>query len=1035
MKKKKVAAIFAPSDTEQVRPILEALRARGITESAAEGKKTPGKGEVALLFLSKSFSADEAAQERFFAADSASVPVIPVDLDGSAPPQLVQSALMAKNAIATAGRTPEENAERIASAEVFKDGNKLLPRILIGAAAALAIGALIWLGLARAPETAPEEEGPAAPVMAESDIAAAGKLGLRPEDLAAITSFGIIGDKIDYGTMRMTTDSDIGRSGKGFFLGDVAYEDWDREENTRRWFSAEDGHRFTLTSYEDLSVIERMPNLRSLTLILVDCDKLPELSGLEKLEELKLFDCRLPGLDWVSDARMLSVSCQGCSVEDFSALGSCERLRDAEFEFYGLERADLSRAGGPSLHNVWISGDSSLREIDLSGLADCPLWELRLDELPLRDLDFLVKQDGMSQLELANLRQLEDIKAVRELSSLTWLWLRELPRVNDLSAFGQCSRLKSFNMEGLRQVQDLSFLSRCPSLQNVWIGDVELENLDFIEPMTKSFGVSLGVHGRVRDWSALSKISFYSELSVRPEDGNIGAILPYLTGCSVSNLTIENVRGLDLSALPKVSTRLSLKDCHDLADLSALDGEQSFCELELENLQMLRSLSGLEKVNYFGESDKTFNCMLRIDSCPRLSDWSALRSKKLGNICIRGVYTLPDFSTLRYNSQTTLRLENIPDLTDLSIFDGIVAPESINFSFELVGLDDLSDISALRRFCGERLLVPPELEAQAAALVETKRFGRYELSYPEGGWGNDYDDFMLMSLEELETMPSTILRHVTSVSLAGDQLVDRSRYDVWDNWDGRRHHVVLVDRDSGEQTEVELGGYSDFSALSKLTGLRRLELCAMPLESLEGIQVFEELEELRIQNCPKLTDASAAFTLQNLRCVEIGRCPITSIQGVQNLTELQSLGIYETKVKDLSPLRELDHSASAQERGFDLSLGGTDCGDYSPVEAVPAFVSLDLNGVKYPRWPDLTQIGSIRRLTAHGSDIKQEDLEALTEAHPEIEELQIPYNEKITDLTPLLELPELRRVIISGDMNRAVASLDGMGLPFELEIW
>ena len=49
--------------------------------------------------------------------------------------------------------------------------------------------------------------------------------------------------------------------------------------------------------------------------------------------------------------------------------------------------------------------------------------------------------------------------------------------------------------------------------------------------------------------------------------------------------------------------------------------------------------------------------------------------------------------------------------------------------------------------------------------------------------------------------------------------------------------------------------------------------------------------------------------------------------------------------------------------------------------------------------------------------------------------LQIPYNNEITDLTPLLEMENLRYVLINRDMKQAAASLKGMDLPFELEIW
>ena len=613
--------------------------------------------------------------------------------------------------------------------------------------------------------------------------------------------------------------------------------------------------------------------------------------------------------------------------------------------------------------------------------------------------------------------------------------MNELPRVSDVSAAGSCAKLTEFGMENMHQVRDLDFLSNCRSLGSVLLENVEIDDLDFVESLGRAYGAGLSIGGRVGDWSGLSRCSSFGELRIRPENGSVAAILPYLQDCVVSNLEISNARDLDLAALPKITGTLNLSDCPNVEDLSALSDDHSFLHLFLSRMSRLRSLDGLEKNTFFGRADSGSRCELWIDNCPRLEDWSALDGKMLAEIRLANVYSLPDFGALQYSARALLRLENIPGVTDLGFLDAVAAPEKSYFSFELVDLDELSDISALRRFRGEYLAVMPALEAQAQALVESKNFGRCDIAYPSGGWNGGYDSFTLLSLDELDTLSDAALSRVTSLSLAGDQLVDRSRYDVWNEWDGAKQRVYLVDRDSGERTEVTVGGYTDLSALSKLTGLRQLELCALPIESLEGIQAFAELEQLRVRDCPRLSDASAAFTLQNLRFIELGRCPIGSIMGVQNCTELCGLSIYETDVKDLSPLRELDYGAAIASGGFSLSVGVTDCEDYSPIEAVPALSDLDLNGVKYEKWPDLSRVGELRSLSAHGDELSQEAFEELLRAHPELEELQIPWSREIRDLTPLLGMEKLRRVVVSRDMEEAVATLDGTDCSFELEIF
>ncbi len=1028
MSKKTVYPYFAAADRETVRPILEALEKTGVRLGApAEAKK----GGVVLLFLSKAFAADEELQRRFLDADSAGSRVIPVDLDGAEQSELVRSALMARNAIAAQGRTPDEIAARALSAEAFARKKPLLPRILIAAALLLALGAGLWIWRSRA--GAPAGPQDAVPAMTESSLAAARRLGLTPEDLATIDSFCIVGDAQGTSRSHFTTNSTV-NPGLRTYLDDLAYDSED--DRGRHWYSTKDGHEYTLTRYDDLSVIELMPNLRSLTLVLVEADKLPSLKGLDRLEELRLENCRLGSLEWARDASMIYLTCRDCDIEDFSVLGSMKSLRDASIELGEVQRADFSGAGAPALHKLFLRGGGQLREADLSGLGGCALWELYLNDLPVRDLAFLSGQNELQLLELCNLPQLRGLESLRGSASLTEVRLRDLPDVNDLTPLGTCGKLRSFSMENMRQIRDLDFLTGCGALNAVMLENADIEDLDFVGTMSHGFRYGLTVNGRVGDWSGLAQGGYYGELCIRPENGSVAAILPWLEGAKVESLEISNARDLDLAALPEVTGRLSLHDCANLEDLSALGEQHLFSSLELWDLPRLRSLEGLQKNRYFCDGTGNFLCSLSVEDCPRLEDWSALEGSSFSEIRLKKIYTLPDLGAVSFGKRALLRLESIPDLEDLSCLDAIAAPEKIYFSFELVDLPGLRDLSALRRFRGEHLAVMPELQDQAQALAESKNFDRVDVAYPAGGWNDSgYDDFTLLSLEELDTLSDRALSRVTSLCLAGDRLVDREIYDVWTEWNGAAQSTVLIDRASGERTTVKMGSYTDLTAFAKLTGLRQLTLSALPLESLDGVQYMDGLEELWMQNCPKLTDASAAFTLQHLRRLSLGNTKIDSIRGVQNCTELCGLEIYGTKVADLSPLREIDYGFSERNGGFELRLGGTNCGDYSPIEAIPVLRCLEINSVDYARWPDLTKTRELRSLSAHGvNGFGQEALEALLAAHPELEELEIPYDRDVTDLTPLLGMENLRFVKISKDMSKAAASLDGQRFDFELQI-
>ena len=360
---------------------------------------------------------------------------------------------------------------------------------------------------------------------------------------------------------------------------------------------------------------------------------------------------------------------------------------------------------------------------------------------------------------------------------------------------------------------------------------------------------------------------------------------------------------------------------------------------------------------------------------------------------------------------------------------------------ELVGLDELKSLEPLRRFHGRSLVVPPQLAEQAEDLVKSGNYIEYRVEYPEGGWELDDMAVTLLSLDELDTLPPTLLRRVERVCLVGDTLVDINEGDIWEDWSNGRPTLMLNRWNGDEPTPIAYGqGFTDvMEMLSKLTGLKDLWLYKQPIRSLDGIQNFPELEETQIVLCDDLTDASAAFACPNLRFVRIDNCPITSIQGVQNLRELMNLNINGTKVSDLSPLAECDFSAAREDGGFDLFINNLPVTDYAPLAGIP-LNRLDINNVDAERYLELIEGAPLRSFQACDSFMGRTGADAnalfadFVRSHPQLEFLNITWNQAITDLSPLLELEELQEVRVSRDMEKAIASLDGQNLRFRLEI-
>ena len=882
--KKPLFPLYAPADEGAVRPILDVLKEKGFALREL-GAARSGSGAV-LLFLSTAFAADEGLQERFFAADSAGAAVIPVDLDGAAQPELVASALIARNAIPAQGRTAGEIAARVASAEAFasKGMPKKLSRVLIAAAALLILGAGLWIWRSRAPEaeTEAEEADKRAAVLA----AAQAKYGLTEEDLAEITEVSIVGEYFGY-----ATDEMLGRGESS----QKCYSTW--ENDGAHWYSSVDGREYRLTRYEDLRFLELMPKLRYLTMTLVEADAeaLPDLSGSLRQGNVWINDCRIDSLDFLALSGMERFLFNRSTITDFSPLTSCAALEEVGLDLHEQRLADLSGFSPPALTKLSLGNGYRLEQFDLSGLSGCAkLRELECAGLPLTDLSFLSGARSLESLDLEGMDELRDLSALGELEKLRELSIRSCARIRDFSPVGDCKALKIFRIEGDFRLNDTSFLTSLPELEEIMLHIYSMPNLDFLYAFPEDRTISLAFSGGIGDYSALAHIRHYDYLHVNPSGNKLSAVLPYLQGATVWTLHLHDCDGLDLSQLPEVRERLEIwySDLRDLTAMPALP----IRDLQLNDLPYLTSLNGLENLPAFSQSD---SLELRITGCPHLTDWSALEGADINCLTLNHVYSLPALENIDF---CTLKLEGVELAEDLHFLDG--KPEGWHyFWLSLVDQEKLRDLTPLRRLKGEKLTVGPRFAEQAEELAALGAVREYEIAYPDGSWQPDESAVTLLSLDELETLPQAVLARVETLCLAGDEIVDTARYELTER-DGA---YVLRDRESGEETALAPeGGLSALPDLSSLTGLRRLELIAQPLENLEGIQTLGALEELSVRSCPQLEDVSAAFTLQGLRTLSLRGCPVGSLQGVQNLTELEELEVRGTAVTDLTPLLSLD---------------------------------------------------------------------------------------------------------------------------------
>ena len=916
MSKKTVCPLYSAADREKAQTILDALCAKGF--------RIAEKAPAVLVFLSENFAADEAAQERFFTADSAGRAIIPVDLDGAVQNELVRSALIAKNAVSASGRTPEEIAERVSSAQGFLPPRPRigLIRLLAAAALLLALGAILWLWRS-APQRAQARERAA--LLSEAQL----RYGLSEEDLAGIAYVYIVSD----GFYPLREDE-----GEKTY---TIFPNYNMEADGMHWTSHEDGHRIYAASWEkgDWDVLKLMPNLEGLVIVLADAGTLPDLSGLEHLDWMQIIDSRITDIGGLSGSSLTYFGNFRCPVGDYSPLTRCEKLEEMVTEFDFLERADLSTFSPPALRYARFGYAPAALELDLSGLKNCTaLEEVKIDNIPcgppdgerspVTGLDFLAGLPNLKTLTLENMTYLRDVSALGTLPALEELTIKDCGRVTDISALAGASALRCLKIENDHPIRDFSPLGACRALQEVSIDSdklfdtsflsdlpalnsahlnnsahgAALQDVDFLLTLAPGTAPAVTLNAAVDDYSGLAGPEGYGYLCLGPDEEVLDRALPYLQGKTIDSLAVMRVKPSDWALMPEKIDSLWVLNT-DLTDLKGL-AAWKLEKIQISTSRRLRSLDGIGALRGL---DAGTLCV-EINECPMLYDLSALEGTFLDELQIRDTLELPPLPELRVKR---LRLQNITELSDLRCLDSLDASESVDI--ELVGLDGLRDLTPLRRFHGESLIVPPQLAEQGQELVESGSFQSCDVFYPEEGWYfHDDEEISLLSLDELDTLSKTLLGHVRELCLVGDRVVDTERFELAEHGGT----VVLRDRGSGEETELApQGGLSELSALSTLTGLQRLTLLNQPLESLEGIQRLDALESLDVRNCAALTELSAAFKMQGLHRLTVMGCPLRSLDGVQHLTELEELCLSHTGVNDLRPLLELPALRSVRLSG------------------------------------------------------------------------------------------------------------------------
>ena len=1060
--KRAIYPLYAPNDESSVRPILDELQKRGFTVRSGQAKA--GKDDALLLFLSEAISAEGPEADAFFRLNSGRELVIPVNLDGCTPPKDLQNVLMARHALDGRKYGTAELTELIAKAAAGEKKNRLpLILSLLGVAALLVVGGLIAWNRAGTPDLrdlfvqatptptptpTPSPTPEPTPTLTPTPTPAPTVDGIDV-DLTKVAEVVYVGDIFKYyktsdgmGYSRFNGDAEIQS------YHEVAYDDG----SLQRFFSTENGQEIPMAELGDVSYLSYLPNLLHVTFVNVK-GELPDLSSLEHLKSVTIIHCEIPDIQGLKGAAITRFEYHGDTLKDFSPLNDCGKLNNLILCPWN-EQFELGDLNLPKLKQLNLCGKVS----DLGGFtASDSLKEVHLQDTYLTDLSFLEGRD-LEELRLDNNTRLTSLTGLEGMRYLKHLSIENSYRLRDISALADCVKLEDIHLGGqwMEDLHDVSVLGTLPRLQYIGLYGVSVNDLDFLKDLTIKKNINLGFCiNQGADCSGLAAIDTYSYLHVNTH-GNYAAAAPYLIGKTIRQLMIYDGGDVDFSTLPNVTSELDLVECRN-RDLTGMQTLSSVRMLSIQDCPYFSSFDGLEGLPSIGSTGSD----LKVENCPRLADWSGIEGKRFNKIEIERVLTLPDFGTLTFNELKLEKLDAdvLPDLTCLKEID-----DSRNYSFRFEDLPQITDLSPLFRLRGHLLAVPPQVGEQAQGLVDDGHFKECEILYPDGGWDPSNVQVELLSLDELDTLPPSILKHVKRVTIIGDYLINDDATQVWTDWSRNPPVVVLTDRATDEDfARISTPGtlFTDFSKLAVLTGLVDLNFLYQPIKSLDGIQALENLKWLKVEFCPKLTDVSAVFTMQGLIEINFERCPVSSLQGIQNLYDLESLGICNTNItslegieglkhlltirmsgtniRDFSPLAAVDFTYAAERQGVSLALNVMDSSRLGKealafLETIPAFDSLEMHDIPMDRWLDYVLDKPMRELHADNVNMTQEQLDAFVAAHPGLEYLQIARNRGVTDLGCLLGLENLRRVCLSQNMEKAIASL-GEGFPFELEIY
>ncbi|XP_059657842.1 disease resistance protein L6-like [Cornus florida] len=448
--------------------------------------------------------------------------------------------------------------------------------------------------------------------------------------------------------------------------------------------------------------IGKLESLNELRLSGANFTELPDTIG--NLEHLRILEVRFPNLKEIKDLDRF----KSLEFLDMSLCESLERLPDLS-NMEMLEELKLVRC--QKLH--LIGGLKAMKSLKLLELS----WCTALERLP--DLSNSEMLEELILYQCEKLQEIEGLKGLKSLKMMDLSSCIALGRIPDLSNSAMLKELKLYRCEKLQEIEGLEGLkslkmldlSSCTALERL----PDLSNSEMLKEMKLHMCQKLHVIEGLKGLKTLKMLdlSWCTALERLPDISN-SEKLEELKLCLCQNLqVIEGLKGLKSLKMVDLSSCTALERLPDLSNSEMLEDLMLYrCEKlhKIEGLQGLKSLKmldlssciALERLPELSNSEKLEKLMLH--GCEKLHEiegFKGLKSLKLLDLsCCATLKKLPDLSNSEKLEE--LMLHGCKKLHVVEGFMGLKSLTLLDLSC-CTTLEKLPDLSTLTKL--EKLLL------------------------------------------------------------------------------------------------------------------------------------------------------------------------------------------------------------------------------------------------------------------------------------------------------------------------------------------